>query len=120
MGTPVGIDLGTTFSAIAQINEFGKPEVVKNGEGKSLTPSVVAVCEQPPLVGEEAKGLQALGNDGIASFFKRAMGDPHWVLETPNGCYTPTDLASLVLKKSCALARRCPPDAPSAGTPPSG
>ena len=99
MRIPVGIDLGTTFSAIAQINEFGKPEVVKNGEGKSLTPSVVAVCEQPPLVGDEAKGLQALGTEGIASFFKRAMGDPHWVLETPNGCYTPTDLASLVLKK---------------------
>ena len=99
MGIAVGIDLGTTFSAIAQINEFGKPEVIKNGEGKSLTPSVVAVCEQPPLVGDEAKGLQALGKEGIASFFKRAMGDPQWVLDTPNGCYTPTDLASLVLKK---------------------
>lgn len=99
MGIAVGIDLGTTFSAIARINEFHKPEVLKNREGKPLTPSVVAVCESPPLVGEAAKQLQAAGEEGVASFFKRAMGDPQWVLETESGSYTPTQLSALVLGK---------------------
>ncbi|ETX02810.1 MAG: hypothetical protein ETSY1_02170 [Candidatus Entotheonella factor] len=99
MGLAVGIDLGTTFSAIAWINEFQKPEVIKNQEDQLLTPSVVAVCETPPLVGSEAKELQALGEDGVASFFKRAMGDPVWRVEAASGAYTPVDLSALVVRK---------------------
>jgi len=37
----VGIDLGTTNSAIAYINDYGKPDVLSNGEGNKITPSVV-------------------------------------------------------------------------------
>lgn len=99
MGLAVGIDLGTTYSAIAWINAFQKPEVIKNQEELLLTPSVVAVCETPPLVGSEAKELQALGEDGVASFFKRAMGDPVWRVEGVSGAYTPVDLSALVLRK---------------------
>ncbi len=95
----VGIDLGTTFSALARINEFQKPELVKNCDGKTLTPSVVAVCVDPPAVGDEAKQLQAVGEEGVASFFKRAMGDPNWRFEVAGGVFTPTDLSALVLGK---------------------
>ena len=42
MGIRVGIDLGTTFSAIAKINEVsGKPEIIKNSFNSSITPSVL-------------------------------------------------------------------------------
>ncbi len=98
-GIVVGIDLGTTFSALARINEFHKPELLKNREGKSLTPSVVAVCVDPPVVGDEAKQLQAVGEEGVASFFKRAMGDPNWQFDAAGRLYTPTDLSALVLGK---------------------
>ena len=99
MGIAVGIDLGTTFSAIARINEYGQPEIIKNREDRPLTPSVVAVCENPPLVGDGAKQLQALGEKGVESLFKRAMGDPQWRLEWEGRGFTPTDLSALVLGK---------------------
>lgn len=41
MGMIAGIDLGTTFSALAILNKIGRPEVVPNSEGERLTPSVV-------------------------------------------------------------------------------
>ena len=99
MGIAVGIDLGTTFSAIAHINEYNKPEIIRNNEDKPLTPSVVAVCETPPVVGDEAKELQASGEEGVASFFKRAMGNRSWIFESGTGSYTATDLSALVVGK---------------------
>ena len=41
MGNVVGIDLGTTFSAIAKLDDTGRPEIIDNSEGKNVTPSVV-------------------------------------------------------------------------------
>ena len=41
MANIVGIDLGTTFSAVAKLDETGKPDIVKNQEGGNITPSVV-------------------------------------------------------------------------------
>lgn len=41
MGKYIGIDLGTTFSCMAYINEEGQPVVIPNGEGKNTTPSTV-------------------------------------------------------------------------------
>lgn len=99
MGIAVGIDLGTTFSAIARINEYDKPEVIKNREDKPLTPSVVAVYRSPPVVGDEAKELQRIGEEGVAAFFKRAMGDSSWRFDAETGSYTPTDLSALVVRK---------------------
>ena len=41
MGAFIGIDLGTTFSAVAQIDDTGRPAIVANQEGENITPSVV-------------------------------------------------------------------------------
>jgi len=71
----IGIDLGTTFSVVAHINAQGQPEVIRNTLGSLLTPSVIDLRSQPPLVGEEAKEKQALGEEGIYAFFKRDMGN---------------------------------------------
>ena len=43
MGHVFGIDLGTTYSCIAYIDEYGRPEVLKNSEGNRTTPSVVMI-----------------------------------------------------------------------------
>jgi len=53
----------------------------------------------PPRVGEEAKASQGLGEEKIASFFKRSMGDPNFVLHLGGQVRTPIDLSALVLKK---------------------
>ena len=51
----VGIDLGTTNSAIACVNQYGKPEIIANAEGERITPSAVVIePDGVPLVGIEA------------------------------------------------------------------
>ena len=52
---PIGIDLGTTCSAVAYVDEHGKTAMVRNGEGELLTPSVVLFDEGEIIVGREAK-----------------------------------------------------------------
>jgi len=99
MGTYIGIDLGTTFSVVAYINKDGRPEAIRNEYGSVITPSVVYLGPGGPLVGEEAKEKQALGEEAIASFFKRSMGDRHFELLIEGKTYTPVDLSALVLKK---------------------
>jgi molecular chaperone DnaK len=98
MANIVGIDLGTTFSAVAHIDETGRPRIVHNSLGQNITPSVVSF-EDPsrPVVGEEAR--KALGIDPWVLYrFKREMGTG-----TRYQCgtlsLTPTDLSALVLKK---------------------
>lgn len=98
MGRFVGIDLGTTNSAIAIINEAGKPEIVNNSDGEATTPSVIYFGPDP-VIGDEAKELQLIGEVNIASFFKRSMGDPNFVLDFYGKKYTPVDLSCLILKK---------------------
>lgn len=97
MGSVVGIDLGTTYSVVAHITPDGKPEVIPNEFGRPITPSVVYVGDGDPIVGDEAKERQAAGAEDIASFFKRYMGDPSYVLEFNGREYTPVDLSALVL-----------------------
>src|ERR1700722_10739112 len=80
MATFVGIDLGTTNSVVAQRNAYGRPEVIPNREGASVTPSVIYFGSDPPAVGQEAKEWARLGDDQVASFFKPHMGSPLYTL----------------------------------------
>ncbi len=99
MATPVGIDLGTTNSAIAYVDKYGKPIIISNDEGSNITPSVVCFDGNEVIVGDEAKELQALGTYEIAAFFKRQMGDEHFVFTVDGKDYDAGDLSALVLKK---------------------
>jgi molecular chaperone DnaK (HSP70) len=99
MSPAVGIDLGTTNSVIAHINSTGRAEVIANAEGSSLTPSVIYFGSDPPLVGAQAKEMQRLGENGVASFFKRSMGDPNFLLHLGGRDWSATDLSVLVLRK---------------------
>ena len=95
----VGIDLGTTNSVVAAINAYGRPEVIANREGQSVTPSVVYFGTDPPVVGQEAKEYARLGDDQIASFFKPHMGSPLYRLHFQNRDYDATALSALVLQR---------------------
>lgn len=99
MGLSIGIDLGTTFSAAAVVDKSGRPVIVNNSDGKSITPTVICFNGGTPVVGDEAKEMQALGEPNIASFFKRSMGNPSFVLNFNGRDYTPTDLSAIVLEK---------------------
>jgi molecular chaperone DnaK len=99
MATFVGIDLGTTNSAVAHRNAYGRPEVIANREGQNITPSVVYFGTEPPAVGQEAKEWARLGNDEIASFFKPHMGNPQFQLRFGERAYSATDLSAIVLRR---------------------
>jgi molecular chaperone DnaK (HSP70) len=99
MATFVGIDLGTTNSAVAYRNAYGRPEVIANREGQNITPSVVYFGTDPPAVGQEAKEWARLGNEEIASFFKPHMGNPQFRLEFRGKSYSASDLSTLVLRR---------------------
>ena len=95
----IGIDLGTTFCVVATVDSLGKPVVLKNCDGNSITPSVIAFTPDGVVFGDEAKGLQSLGEANIASFFKRSMGDPSFYLEFHGKRYDAAALSGLLLGK---------------------
>lgn len=95
----VGIDLGTTNSAVAWVDGFGRPEVLPNSDGKKITPSVVQVRDDGSmLIGEAAKLEMPLELENTAHFFKRDMGTAI-VYEYRGRSYTPEDLSAAVLRQ---------------------
>jgi molecular chaperone DnaK len=99
MALAIGIDLGTTNSAIAYLDEQGKPVVIPNDMGDSITPSVICFKEGKQLIGEEGKEMQALGMYPVAAFFKRQMGDDLFIFHADGIDYSSTELSTLLLKK---------------------
>lgn len=101
MGLRVGIDLGTTFSAVARIDPItGKACVIKNGFGSSITPSVLCFeANGNILFGEDAKNMQAVGDTNAIAFFKRSMGKDLFSVDFFGKSYSATDLSSILLRK---------------------
>ena len=62
----VGIDLGTTFSAVAYLDDLGRPVTLQNGEGDKITPSVILFEGNDVIVGKEAVKAFATDYDDIA------------------------------------------------------
>ncbi len=106
MGIKVGIDLGTTFSAVATIDEkTGKPVIIKNSLGSSVTPSVLCFKgRNEVLYGQDAKDEQLFGNENAVAFFKRTMGDEAFYLDFFGKRYTSTDLSAILLRNLKAEA----------------
>ncbi len=98
----VGIDLGTTFSALAILNAIGKPEIVPNADGERLTPSAIFFDEENSdiiLVGIEAINSRHLNAERSARWIKRHMGDANYQKKIDGKDWTPVELSSLILKK---------------------
>ena len=96
----IGIDLGTTYSAVSTIDEYGKPTIVKNREGENLTPSVVYISPNGEyIVGADAKDMMISGEDNVFMFFKREMGNIDFNFSLYGKQYNATDLSAILLYK---------------------
>ncbi|HBM96529.1 TPA: molecular chaperone DnaK, partial [bacterium UBP9_UBA11836] len=98
MSKVVGIDLGTTNSVIAFM-ENGKPTVIANAEGNRTTPSVVGFSKTGErLVGELAKRQAVSNPHGTVASIKRYMGTDHRV-EIDGKKYSPEEISAMILQK---------------------
>lgn len=100
MGKVVGIDLGTTYSAVSVVNRYGKPEILANREGERITPSVVLFEGEDPIVGSIAKRSAVANPFNVIQFVKRQMGDKAWKFRTEDAeDYTPEEISAMILKR---------------------
>jgi molecular chaperone DnaK (HSP70) len=105
--TIFGIDLGTTYSCIAYVDEHGQPVVVPNKEGDLTTPSVVFFENSENLVvGKHAKDAIRTDAPLVVSKVKRAMGNPDWTFDAHGKSYRPEDVSAFILCKIVDDARR--------------
>ena len=95
MAKIIGIDLGTTNSAVSVL-EGGEPVIIANNEGNRTTPSVVSFKDGETQVGEVAK-RQAITNPNTVMSIKRYMGEDHKV-DIEGKEYTPQEISALILQ----------------------
>ena len=98
-----GIDLGTTYSCIAQVDKYDQAVVLANFEGDVTTPSAVYFeDEQHVIVGKEAKGMLATVPDKTVVFVKRQIGIDEAFNKATNNFpyhYDPSEISAFILKK---------------------
>lgn len=94
-----GIDLGTTYSCIAYVDEFGKAVTIRNADGEMTTPSVVYFEDtEKQIVGTEAKTSMVMEPENTVAFIKREMGTD-FRREIHGVSYSPQEISSKILKK---------------------
>lgn len=96
--TVIGIDLGTTYSAMAYINADGKSEIIPNLEGERITPSVVFFEDENIVVGSYAKSVAISEGERVVQFIKRRMGSDYRIAQNGRD-YSPEEISALILKK---------------------
>jgi molecular chaperone DnaK len=96
---PVGIDLGTTFSAVAHLDSDGRPWTILNSDGDLTTPSVVYFDTSGAIVGKEAIAAGEFEPDRLAQFAKRDMGESAFSKEIRNQKLPAEVLQGIILKK---------------------
>lgn len=108
MALIVGIDLGTTYSVVAYIDEKTKaPVIIKNKYGNPTTPSAVGFNKDGSyVIGEDAKNMEEMGDVNTASFYKLHMGDHKYKYSFFGKDYTAGDLSALYLKRLIEEAQR--------------
>jgi molecular chaperone DnaK (HSP70) len=100
-----GIDLGTTFSCIAYVDDTGRPVVIKNAIGEDTTPSVV-YFESPDnvVVGRQARDSALLAPHLVVELIKRQMGeDAHYAFHGQE--HTPESISALILRELARAAQ---------------
>lgn len=102
MSKIIGIDLGTTNSAVAVL-EGAESKIIANPEGNRTTPSVVAFKNGEIQVGEVAK-RQAITNPNTVMSIKRHMGEAGYKTEIEGKSYTPQEISAMILQNLKATA----------------
>jgi len=101
----VGIDLGTTYSSIAWLNEQSEPVTIPNLEGDSSTPSVVMYLEGREVVGEEALHNAIEHPERVIQGAKRFLADPRKSWTIDGKTITPVDVSTAIVRKLLGDAR---------------
>ncbi len=101
----VGIDLGTTYSCIAYLNEHGEPITIPNKDGELSTPSVVLFEDDHVVVGTEALRNSIRHPDRVVVHAKRHMDNPNHRWKIAGKSYTPVDISTVILKSMLDSAR---------------
>ena len=101
----VGIDLGTTYSCIAYLNEHGEPVSIPNKDGELSTPSAVLFDGDQVIVGTEALRNSILHADRVVVHAKRQMGNLTHRWKIDGKSYSPIDISTYILKSMLDTAR---------------
>jgi len=99
MECKVGIDLGTTNSAVAYVDLDGRPEIIPNSDGENTTPSVVTFEDDAILVGRAALAEASVRPEHTVLAVKRHMAERGYVVRIGGNFYTPQEISALILKK---------------------
>ena len=99
MGKLVGIDLGTTFCAIATLDDRGQAITLPNRDGEMLTPSAVLIEDGSAVVGQAARDVALDMPDRVALLIKRAMGQPTLGHPVSGREFRPETLSAIILRK---------------------
>ncbi len=99
MGRALGIDLGTTYTAVAVVDEHGKAVIVNNMEGQATTPSVVYVDHPHYIVGDVALQSTLTEPENVVQFIKRAMGLADFRVHIGERAFSPEFVSSVILRK---------------------
>ena len=94
----IGIDLGTTFSAVA-VMEGGRATIIPNAEGDRTTPSVVSIKDNDVLVGKHARNQAITSPERTIRSIKRRMGDKDFNVTIDGKDYTPQQISAMILQK---------------------
>lgn len=105
-GPAIGIDLGTTYSAVAYIDAHGRPVCIPNAVGSVVTPSVVLFEDGAAVVGEEAVRGAALEPHRVAFCVKRDMGASQFHRPINGERLPPEVISSVILRSLKADAER--------------
>ena len=101
MGKVIGIDLGTTFSTVAHVDEYGQAEIIPNTESERITPSVIMFEDDLVTIGKIAKQNARAVPEQIVEFAKREIGKSKetFFRTFNNKNYSPEELSALILTK---------------------
>ncbi|HYT91870.1 MAG TPA: Hsp70 family protein [Gemmataceae bacterium] len=98
-GKLVGIDLGTTFSAIATLDDRGQAVTLPNREGEMLTRSAVLIEDGGAVVGQAARDVSLEQPDRVALMVKRFMGHAAFGYKVAGRIFRPETLSAIILRK---------------------
>src|SRR5918992_945586 len=98
-GKLVGIDLGTTFSAVATLDDRGQAITLPNRDGEMLTPSAVLIEDGSAVVGQAARDVALEQPDNVAQLIKRSMGQPKFTQPVAGREFRPETLSAIILRK---------------------
>ncbi|MCG6154766.1 Hsp70 family protein [Rubinisphaera margarita] len=99
-GNTVGIDLGTTYSSLSQLDEHGNPVAIPNADDRTITPSIVILSEEGQVVvGPTFERMSVEDPQRIIEAVKRQMGNKDFFVVYQGKKLTPEFISALILKK---------------------